>query len=192
MVDEDWWMGTSARGETGLFPSNYVELVEGGDESAGSVPPPPQPQAEPEPASFGNSGGKTATAQCKSHFQHNDHTITDCCLADDYEATEDNELSFPEGATIHNIVRLKCWRGSKSNMLTCNRNSQTTIGGKAPTMAKRVSSLPTMSNWTASDCDFVVCSSACSNQHSQGSASKGNLKKSEVCPVAIGLVDTVH
>ena len=29
MVDEDWWMGENSRGEKGLFPSNYVELVEG-------------------------------------------------------------------------------------------------------------------------------------------------------------------
>jgi drebrin-like protein len=31
MVDEDWWMGENARGQSGLFPSNYVELVEGDD-----------------------------------------------------------------------------------------------------------------------------------------------------------------
>ncbi|KAI6249243.1 Drebrin-like protein B [Erysiphe necator] len=28
MVDQDWWMGTNSKGETGLFPSNYVELVD--------------------------------------------------------------------------------------------------------------------------------------------------------------------
>ncbi|KAI9797150.1 MAG: hypothetical protein M1825_006254, partial [Sarcosagium campestre] len=33
MVDDDWWMGQNAQGETGLFPSNYVELVEGEEES---------------------------------------------------------------------------------------------------------------------------------------------------------------
>jgi drebrin-like protein len=31
MVDEDWWMGENPRGQTGLFPSNYVELVEDDD-----------------------------------------------------------------------------------------------------------------------------------------------------------------
>lgn len=35
MVDEDWWMGENARGQSGLFPSNYVELVESDD-----APPP--------------------------------------------------------------------------------------------------------------------------------------------------------
>ncbi|KAI1107598.1 hypothetical protein F4804DRAFT_296504 [Jackrogersella minutella] len=90
MVDEDWWMGTNGRGETGLFPSNYVELVEGeAEESApaaaaghAAVPPPAAPAAEPEAA---GDNGPTATAQF------------------DYEAAEDNELSFPDGATITNL-----------------------------------------------------------------------------------------
>jgi hypothetical protein len=48
-VDEDWWMGTNARGESGLFPSNYVELVEGGD-AAPAPPAAPVAAREPEPA----------------------------------------------------------------------------------------------------------------------------------------------
>ncbi|KAI1386862.1 uncharacterized protein F4822DRAFT_328432 [Hypoxylon trugodes] len=89
MVDEDWWMGTNSQGETGLFPSNYVELVEDEAEapaaSHAAVPPPPAPAAaepEPEPAA---GSGPTATAQF------------------DYEAAEDNELSFPEGAKVTNL-----------------------------------------------------------------------------------------
>ena len=86
MVDEDWWMGENAQGEAGLFPSNYVELVE---DEAGSAPAPAAPAAaqhhEPEPAAH-QAVGKTVTALY------------------DYEAAEDNELSFPEGATIANVV----------------------------------------------------------------------------------------
>ncbi|KAL2122626.1 hypothetical protein VTJ04DRAFT_3081 [Mycothermus thermophilus] len=82
MVDEDWWMGTNAQGETGLFPSNYVELVEDEpEEEVAAPPPPPPPAAAPAPAAT----GPTATALF------------------DYEAAEDNELSFPEGATITNL-----------------------------------------------------------------------------------------
>lgn len=90
MVDEDWWMGTNSQGETGLFPSNYVELVDdepGNDTHEVAPPPPPQaavvpahaaPAAEPTPGAPAEDVGATATAQF------------------DYEAAEDNgEPHFP-------------------------------------------------------------------------------------------------
>ncbi|KAF2109413.1 hypothetical protein BDV96DRAFT_235592 [Lophiotrema nucula] len=95
MVDDDWWMGQNSAGETGLFPSNYVELVEDDDDDAGAPPPPlpthpsaieeeePAPRAAP-PQPAGGSG----------------HTAT---AIYDYEAAEENELSFPENATITNV-----------------------------------------------------------------------------------------
>ncbi|KAL8690692.1 MAG: hypothetical protein Q9218_003919 [Villophora microphyllina] len=94
MVDEDWWMGENPRGEVGLFPSNYVELVadDHHDASATSThaPPPPAPaahEAEPEPIKHTENTalGHTATALY------------------DYDAAEDNELSFPENAKITGI-----------------------------------------------------------------------------------------
>jgi hypothetical protein len=73
MVDDDWWMGTNVQGESGLFPSNYVELVDEDEGVAAPQPPAPAPVAqkeEPEPA----AAGPTATAQF------------------DYEAAEDNGM----------------------------------------------------------------------------------------------------
>lgn len=92
MVDEDWWMGTNPQGERGLFPANYVELVEG-DDDAGAAPPlpshPSAPQEVEEPAAAPQAAG------------HSGPTAT---AVYDYEAAEDNELSFPEGATITGVV----------------------------------------------------------------------------------------
>ena len=95
MVDEDWWMGSNGRGERGLFPSNYVEVVEpgaGGGQGVGGgeVEREHEEHAaagrEEEEVGAATGHGKTATAQY------------------DYEAAEDNELSFPDGATVTNLV----------------------------------------------------------------------------------------
>ena len=87
MVDEDWWMGQNPRGEVGLFPANYVELVPDsaptGAERPVPAPAPAQPEPAPAPAA---TGAQTAIAQY------------------DYEAAEDNELSFPDGAQITDVV----------------------------------------------------------------------------------------
>ena len=84
MVDDDWWMGTNAQGESGLFPSNYVELVEDEEETSHQPPAPapaarrePEPEPEPEPETA--AAGPTATAQF------------------DYEAAEDNGM-YPSRA----------------------------------------------------------------------------------------------
>lgn len=85
MVDDDWWMGQNMHGETGLFPSNYVELVEDDHLSnpvlheSDSQPVKSQDAAE-------SVEGHTATALYE------------------YEAAEDNELSFPEDAQITDVV----------------------------------------------------------------------------------------
>ncbi|KAI5463002.1 hypothetical protein BGZ63DRAFT_422406 [Mariannaea sp. PMI_226] len=88
MVDEDWWMGTNSKGESGLFPSNYVEVVEDdqAEEQAPAPPPPPPAAAEPTPEPPAPEPEAAAGATATALY--------------DYEAAEDNELSFPEDATI--------------------------------------------------------------------------------------------
>lgn len=92
MVDEDWWMGTNSQGERGLFPANYVDLVEGDDE-AGAAPPlpshPSAPQEAESPAAAPQAPGRSGPTATAIY---------------DYDAAEDNELSFPEGATITGVV----------------------------------------------------------------------------------------
>jgi hypothetical protein len=107
MVDADWWMGQNVAGETGLFPANYVEIVEHEDETAPAAtaaPSAPSAPNAPTGAGAGNAAEKkpTATAQY------------------DYEAAEDNELSFPDGATIKNLVRMNhtAYKMSDTNRYT--------------------------------------------------------------------------
>lgn len=87
MVDEDWWMGQNKYGESGLFPSNYVELVEDEEHHHGTVTHEPEPETER--PSDSRSRGSVATALY------------------DYDAAEDNELSFPENAKITDVVSAK-------------------------------------------------------------------------------------
>lgn len=98
MVDDDWWMGTNSQGESGLFPSNYVTLVEDDASAAGGHSPAPPP-AESESAAAG--GGATATATALF----------------DYEAAEDNGEPHPNYTLFsreqeaNNVPRIEFWRG---------------------------------------------------------------------------------
>ena len=94
MVDDDWWMGRNSQGETGLFPANYVELVEDEGGHGGAAPAPTADIAHESvlQAHAGVTQGQTATALY------------------DYEAAEGNELSFPEDAKIVNVVRRSPFR----------------------------------------------------------------------------------
>ncbi|KAJ5901355.1 hypothetical protein N7504_007349 [Penicillium tannophilum] len=101
MVDDDWWLGVNAQGERGLFPGNYVEIVEGDDlashihEQAAEPEPEPIPEPVPEPT--------PAPVAAPEHPSTAETLNSTASALYDYEAAEDNELSFPEGATIANV-----------------------------------------------------------------------------------------
>lgn len=105
MVDEDWWLGVNAHGERGLFPANYVEVVENdhagpSHQEAAVEPTPVESQPEPVPVP---APAPVPAAAPEHHSVADTHAPTASALYD-YEAAEDNELSFPEGATIANVV----------------------------------------------------------------------------------------
>ncbi|KAG5372759.1 Actin-binding protein [Yarrowia sp. C11] len=101
-LDENWWSGTNSKGETGLFPSNYVKLKDG------AVPTIPDPAAAAGAATaLGPGTGPSAIALY------------------DYDAAEDNELSFEADDIITDIEFIDddWWTGSlngKRNLFPSN------------------------------------------------------------------------
>ncbi|KAI9336553.1 hypothetical protein BDR26DRAFT_485842 [Obelidium mucronatum] len=86
--DEGWWQGKNAAGHVGLFPATYVEEVSSSN-AAVHAPPPPPPAAAP------------IADQIEAIALY------------DYQATEQNELSFAAGDRITNIVFVSddWWQG---------------------------------------------------------------------------------
>lgn len=130
-VDEDWWHGRNSRGESGLFPSNYVELVEEG--AHGGAAPAPTTGVEHEhelQAHAGVTQGHTATALYE------------------YDAAEGNELTFPENAKITNVVCILVQMEHDMSWLThLSRNSRTRIGGLVNITVKPGYSLRITLSW---------------------------------------------
>lgn len=100
MVDEDWWLGVNAQGERGLFPSNYVQAIE-----ADSSHQEHSNIATHEPSHYEIDEDSGTTGTDAVEHTHADHGGAIATALYDYEAAEDNELSFPDGAKITNIVR---------------------------------------------------------------------------------------
>lgn len=135
-LDPDWWMVTNSKGQQGLVPSNYLQLIEDEEPMPAAAPtgiqaaaaaPPINPVPAPAPAASA-SQGKTAVAMY------------------DYEAGEDNEISFPEDAVITNIVS-GILRHCEIMPANSCRNSPTKTGGTESTRAKLVYSQQRMCSY---------------------------------------------
>jgi len=95
MLDKDWWSGVNARGERGLFPSNYVEVVDFADDTNLSIP-----EHEAETRVQDSALESPTAAVAEAAVASIGPTAT---ALYDYEAAEDNEIGFPDGAKIINI-----------------------------------------------------------------------------------------
>jgi hypothetical protein len=118
MVDDDWWMGTNSKGESGLFPSNYVELVEDdeGAAPAGQSARAPAPATEPEPEARPASGGATATAlfdyeAAEDNGRHSsdqpllDIMLTPLCRAELPRGSKDHQSRIPRRRLVVRTLR---------------------------------------------------------------------------------------
>lgn len=94
MVDQDWWLGMNTQGEKGLFPSNYVEILENDHQN----------HAESDNQLSIKYATDPAVAAAPTPPAADYHQKPTAKALFDYEAAEDNELSFPEGAEITQIV----------------------------------------------------------------------------------------
>ncbi|PWY65278.1 hypothetical protein BO94DRAFT_540859 [Aspergillus sclerotioniger CBS 115572] len=102
MVDQDWWLGSNVQGHRGLFPSNYVEIIadEQRIQDVSDVQDDKVEMNSPVPVMRVTESPDQAPAPAPAPAPVNESTAT---ALYDYEAAEDNELSFPEGAEITNI-----------------------------------------------------------------------------------------
>lgn len=110
-VDEGWWFGVSEDGKKqGLFPANYVQVLEG-------IPDHQAADAEEESvptAPVVASATHVPSSPAQQQQQSQGHTAT---ALYDYSAEEDNEISFVEGDTITQIefVSEDWWQGVAAN-----------------------------------------------------------------------------
>lgn len=102
MIDEDWWVGVSEKGERGLFPGSFVEVLD--DDGSGGATHAQSHEQE--------HGQEHEHAYEHAHEHAHDQSapagtqgsLPTAKALYNYEAGEDNEISFPEDAQIINIV----------------------------------------------------------------------------------------
>lgn len=118
-ADEGWWEGTNSKGRRGFFPSNYVQLQ--APMSNSSVPTIAEYRSAP-PPQVGNEFKLSTPSPAK--VQSIQYGQTAVALYE-YDATEENEISFISGDLIVNIDMISddWWSG---------RNARTNLFGLFP------------------------------------------------------------
>jgi len=112
-IDEGWWSGVGAGGtKSGLFPANYVEVMEGSGDAAETAPIPPPPPPPP-PAEL---AAPPAPPAPPVHAPAEDEGVVAIALYD-YDKAEENELSFKEGDRIIEIEAASedWWQGKDAH-----------------------------------------------------------------------------
>ena len=124
----------NSRGDFGLFPAQYVEIIEEEEAeeehhapppAAARPPPPPEPEhvPEPEPAAPAAAPAEDAGPSARACWE--------------YVAAEDNEISFPAEAIIEDIVSImeKTNNNAGARLMDCHRASRMMSGGRERIMA---------------------------------------------------------
>nr|ODN85949.1 hypothetical protein L203_04448 [Cryptococcus depauperatus CBS 7841] len=119
-LDEGWWSGVNSIGQSGLFPANYVEVISDGGEMPlvpAPVPPPTPPPIEPVAHNQAQIESASVPPPPPPPPPATVSTVATEGLvmlaAYDYEAGEDNEISFREGDRIIQIEKVDpdWWQG---------------------------------------------------------------------------------
>ncbi|CDZ97972.1 Drebrins and related actin binding proteins [Phaffia rhodozyma] len=104
-VDEGWWSAKGPDGRVGLFPANYVELIEEEERAAPVKADAPAERAVPAPP---------LAPEPKSEHPVEDQARQVAVALYDYDAAEENEITFKEGDRITHIdaVSDDWWSGT--------------------------------------------------------------------------------
>lgn len=107
-VDEGWWFGVSEDGQKqGLFPANYVQILEPEEQFQAPPAPPAAPAAPVAPVA------PAAPSPPPAQQPQQPSAVA----LYDYQAEEENEISFAEGDVITEIefVSEDWWQGTAAN-----------------------------------------------------------------------------
>ncbi|XP_076346979.1 sorting nexin lst-4-like isoform X3 [Tachypleus tridentatus] len=109
-VGEGWWEGTNERGETGLFPAGYVEII---SSQPPAVPPPPPPRGLEYDSSVVSSGQDAPQEVTNyEHFDPGDDWDDDW---DDDESTFSSQQEQFSGPGMYGVsIPDQSWKNSSA------------------------------------------------------------------------------